>query len=285
MFSRKEGLTKTYNRFHDPDEASADIKTLRQLHVEMDTAVAIAYGWADLNLNHGFHETKQGIRYTISDDARREVLTRLLKLNRERYAEEVKQGLHDPKRKKSAGGGKRKPRKAVEPTAATANLFDSVVDTAFPGTDRDRFLCGLLCDLVAAQQGLESTAYLDAMVIALRYKRHGGLLIGNERKQFTKLSGALPDECVQSADKIPWRDMLELLARQDAVINDGGHLEPGSRFDEARKAYPACDAKLIELIHKAAATLRELQSAAKPDNEQELPTFGEDYQALYGGSP
>ena len=33
----------------------------------MDRAVAAAYGWSDLDLSHGFHETKQGVRYTISD--------------------------------------------------------------------------------------------------------------------------------------------------------------------------------------------------------------------------
>ena len=43
--SRQEGLTKTYNRFHDPDESAADIQKLRDLHVEMDKAVAAAYGW------------------------------------------------------------------------------------------------------------------------------------------------------------------------------------------------------------------------------------------------
>ena len=58
-------------------------------HVEMDNAVAAAYGWTDLDLGHGFHETKQGVRFTISEPARREVLDRLLKLNHERYAEEV----------------------------------------------------------------------------------------------------------------------------------------------------------------------------------------------------
>ena len=48
MQTRQEGLTKTYNRFHDPAETSADIIKLRQLHVEMDYAVAQAYGWDDL---------------------------------------------------------------------------------------------------------------------------------------------------------------------------------------------------------------------------------------------
>ena len=36
-----------------------------------DNAVASAYGWIDLDLGHGFHEAKQGIRFTISEAARR----------------------------------------------------------------------------------------------------------------------------------------------------------------------------------------------------------------------
>ena len=111
MVDRNDGLTQTYNRFHDPDETSAASRKLRELHVEIDQAVATAYGWTDLDLGHGFHETKQGVRFTISEPARREVLQRLLKLNHERYAEEVKQGLHDKKKGGAGrvkGGGKKK---------------------------------------------------------------------------------------------------------------------------------------------------------------------------------
>jgi hypothetical protein len=32
MVRNNEGLTKTYNRFHDPNETSPDILTLRELH-------------------------------------------------------------------------------------------------------------------------------------------------------------------------------------------------------------------------------------------------------------
>jgi hypothetical protein len=105
--TRQIGLTACYNLFHDPYESAPDIQKLRDLHVEMDNAVAAAYGWTDLDLGHGFHETKQGIRFTISESARREVLARLLKLNHERYAEEVAQGLHE-KRKGGKGRGKMK---------------------------------------------------------------------------------------------------------------------------------------------------------------------------------
>jgi hypothetical protein len=87
MDSRTEGLTKTYNRFHDPGEKSEDIARLRASHIEMDRAVVAAYGWSDLELGHGFHQTKQGVRYTLSEPARRTVLDRLLALNHKRYAE------------------------------------------------------------------------------------------------------------------------------------------------------------------------------------------------------
>ncbi len=114
MLTRQEGLTKTYNRFHKSNETSPDIAKLRELHKEMDEAVANAYGWSDLDLGHGFHQTKQGIRYTISEEARREVLDRLLELNHERYAEEVAAGLHDigKGKKKETGVSKSKASKA-----------------------------------------------------------------------------------------------------------------------------------------------------------------------------
>jgi hypothetical protein len=102
MQRRQEGLTKTYNRFHDPHERAEDIAALRDLHAEMDRAVALAYGWDDLDLGHGFHQTKQGTRFTISEAARQEALGRLLALNHQRYAAEEALGLH-----KNGGKGKK----------------------------------------------------------------------------------------------------------------------------------------------------------------------------------
>ena len=88
MKSHNEGVTKTYNRFHDPDEHNPQIERLRQLHEQLDHAVRDAYGWEDVDLGHGFHNTKQGIRRTISQDAQTEILDRLLALNHERFENE-----------------------------------------------------------------------------------------------------------------------------------------------------------------------------------------------------
>lgn len=167
MTARQSGLTKTYNRFHDAAELADDIVTLRALQVEMDRAVAGAYGWSDLALRHGFHETKQGVRYTISEAARRTVLDRLLALNHERYAEEVRAGLHDSGRPKARAT---KPAVAKVTEAATTlpvqpGLFDAPVGRAVAAprvTGLDGPSAALLGALEAATGPLGKAALVAA---------------------------------------------------------------------------------------------------------------------------
>ena len=91
------------------NEAVHDILHLRELHKQMDETVLKAYGWEDIDLAHNFYEVdylpeNDRVRYTISPDARKEVLKRLLKLNYEIHEQEVKAGLHakgKTKKKKS----------------------------------------------------------------------------------------------------------------------------------------------------------------------------------------
>lgn len=97
MIERQEGLTKIYNRVHNPAEQSEGIKSLRLLRVGMDQMVAKAYGWNDFDADHSFHETKQGVRFAMGESARRNVLDRLLALNHERYEQETKAGLDGSK--------------------------------------------------------------------------------------------------------------------------------------------------------------------------------------------
>ena len=96
-----EGLTKTYNRFHDPYENDAEIAKLREFHTAMDRAVLDAYGWTDIPtdceflLDYEIDEEEWGsrkkpYRYRWPDNVRDEVLARLLELNAERAAEETR---------------------------------------------------------------------------------------------------------------------------------------------------------------------------------------------------
>jgi hypothetical protein len=103
MRQNQEGLTATYNRFHDPDNDDADIVRLRQKHGMMDRAVLEAYGWTSTELEYGFclnfevddeeGEKKKPWRYRWSDNTRDEILARLLSLNVTRANEERRTGL------------------------------------------------------------------------------------------------------------------------------------------------------------------------------------------------
>ena len=48
MIENDEGMTKIYNRFHDPHEDNPEIIRLRELHAAMDRAVLDAHGWTDI---------------------------------------------------------------------------------------------------------------------------------------------------------------------------------------------------------------------------------------------
>ena len=100
MIENDEGLTKTYNRFHDPEERDPKIAELRQLHGAMDRAVLDAYGWPDVSTDCKFllqyeideeelGNKKKPWRYRWPDPIRDDVLARLLALNVERAKEEM----------------------------------------------------------------------------------------------------------------------------------------------------------------------------------------------------
>lgn len=116
MQRRGIGLTAVYNLAHDPACQDDDIVELRCIHEEIDKAVVDAYGWHDLldeagqtppadathemlPLDHGFHETDQGTRYTVGLLARTEIIDRLRQLNHQAYADEVYLGLHKKPKK------------------------------------------------------------------------------------------------------------------------------------------------------------------------------------------
>ncbi|MCP9941765.1 N-6 DNA methylase [Cyanobium sp. ATX 6E8] len=63
MVANNEGLTSTYNRFHDPAETSPELLELRRLHGEMDQTVLQAYGWSNVPTACGF-----GLDYLDTED-------------------------------------------------------------------------------------------------------------------------------------------------------------------------------------------------------------------------
>jgi hypothetical protein len=130
MIRNNEGLTKTYNRLHKPDERSAEIVELRRLHDAMDRAVLEAYGWNDIAPTCEFfpefddededdssrpgRANQAKYRYRWPVDTHDEVLARLLALNRERASQqaEPQQAVKDSPSKAKVS---KKPKTPTEP--------------------------------------------------------------------------------------------------------------------------------------------------------------------------
>jgi hypothetical protein len=101
MANAKIGITQTHNFYNDkglPETHSlyTSISKLRNLYCDLDRAVVKIYNWNDLKLKHDFYEIdylpeNDRVRFTITPDIRKEILNRLLILNRERYNEEINQ--------------------------------------------------------------------------------------------------------------------------------------------------------------------------------------------------
>jgi len=123
--NRRVGLTALYNLVHERASIDDDLVRLREIHVEIDEAAREAYAldedqdpaireyevkvssaplplWREIEFTHGFHETRQGVRFTISPQAQIDVLDKLLALNQYRYDQEVKQGSRSGKGRGSA---------------------------------------------------------------------------------------------------------------------------------------------------------------------------------------
>lgn len=131
MVRNNEGLTKTYNCFHDPSNDEPDIIKLRELHAGMDRAVLDAYGWKDLQPTFEFlldyeeedeedetskaRKKKKPYRYRWPDEFRDEVLARLLELNKQRAEEERIAGVTSDNLKQ-AKKPTRKKKKTVQDT-------------------------------------------------------------------------------------------------------------------------------------------------------------------------
>lgn len=86
MLSRAWGLTTTYNHVHSPLDRDPEVVRLREIHEAIDHAVLYSYGWSDLDPQIGHHSTKIGTRWTVSREARFELLDRLLEENHRRHA-------------------------------------------------------------------------------------------------------------------------------------------------------------------------------------------------------
>lgn len=82
MESRRIGLTGIMNLVSDPSSTDDDVALLRGYIQEIESAVFGLYGLAQLDPTLTFNQTRYGMRFTLNEDCRNNVLDALAELNR-----------------------------------------------------------------------------------------------------------------------------------------------------------------------------------------------------------
>jgi hypothetical protein len=106
MEDRGCGLTTAYQLLDDPQECDSAVQSWRRAFDRLDESAVSAFPLSGLDVGHGFHQTTQGIRYTISVPTRTELLDRLLEVNHQRAAVETAAGVT---RQRRGGARRRRP--------------------------------------------------------------------------------------------------------------------------------------------------------------------------------
>jgi hypothetical protein len=281
MVRNNEGLTKTYNRFHDPNENSADILKLRDLHGAMDRAVLDAYGWTDIKPTCEFlldyrdegdeeeaptkgRHKKKPWRYRWPDEVRDEVLARLLDLNAKRAEEERLMGASATQVTKPAG----KPRGRKPKTPGASDLFSKNDSDDDPGPahsasrpQRSEIIRKPDAKEVAQRptpvEELEQKVILSAF---RRVARGKGWL--DRLDLLREVAGVLGFQRLGSKTEEALRNSLRVAVRRGVVETDGPDQVRGNPLPLDELAIEHLEAFFKSALQKGLRTHRDLMPAA-----------------------
>lgn len=116
------GLTDIMNAVHTPSNTNTIVAELRRLLASIDTEVALAYGWDDLDIIYDFRDFSGGSandpwRWALSEDVTSELIRRLTELNRQRFEEFSQAQAAEP------GPAKRRRRSKIAQPVPQEDLF------------------------------------------------------------------------------------------------------------------------------------------------------------------
>jgi hypothetical protein len=300
------GLTDIYNLVNNRDLTPAivakasrrpgaaeagyqDVLALRRLHRELDETILVAYGWNGLNLGHDFYEIEtlaenDRVRFTISLDARKELLKRLLALNYQRAAEEKASAAAFDKEKAAS-----KPRKKTSlKSQVEPGLFDveQFVMLSFPTNSKEKALTAAALSIVAKAGDISSMDHLDIMLLATHPVWCKTFLNHSGRKRLESAELNAPKELfVERHESIMWKDCRDYLEKSNAfrvdhssqaqIIHSGQNLmsvAASLRTDVADIVAVAFEA------HKEVQNLRQKINAASEEQKLVFQLFEKGHQ-------
>ncbi len=270
-----------------PEAAVQGIEQLRDLHRQLDQTVLAAYGWHEkasdgpaIDLAHGFHDLdflpeNDRTRYTLHPTARRELLTRLLKLNHTRDAEEQNATLD-----------KAKPKAVRKPKTNTAqapelelglDLFGNITApatlapaaelasfaSAYPSTLADTFICSLTLAMLDWEDTISASNHLDALILVTDTSLCDTLLQPGLTPENKRLLGSISKECrMAKRDGLKWSNCIHYLQHRKAITLDQGNprlVHQGPDFISVQQSLPTTKSAIAALALEVTRKLNEIR--------------------------
>ena len=172
------------------------------------------------------------------------------------------------------------PRKPVEIRPVREVAAMATVETAFPSSDRDKWLCATMLDLVEADPGRPAVAYLDAIWLATHPDRCATLLSSSDQSNFHAATKSLSKQIAADVGtSLPWRDLCDTLlgnrSLRDASGDQRTQIEVGDNLHPVRNQFGTLSANFIAGVVKATERLRELQEGALAVDDQTVSLLEE----------
>lgn len=271
------------------EAAISGIEELRNLHRRLDQTVLAAYGWQQpgpdgpaIDLAHGFHDLdflpeNDRTRYTLHPTARRELLTRLLKLNHTRAAEEQNATLVQGKTtttRKASRTPKLSSAQATElelgldlfgnvssiaPMAPAAELASFAA--AYPATLADSFLCSLTLAMLEWEDSISSSDHLDALILVTDTDLCDTLLQPGLTPENKRLLASISKESrMAKKDGLKWSNCIRYLQNRKGIILDNGNprmVHKGPDFSAVQQSLPIVKSSIAALALEVTRKLNE----------------------------
>lgn len=292
------------------DQARKAVEKLRRLHIELDQGVLAAYGWHQpgpdgpaIALDHGFYEQdflpeNDRTRYTISPEARRELLSRLLKLNHERATEEQNAAVAVAT---SAAVFKSPKKRKVKTPVLEPDLFGAPdactepieaveiasFETAYPSTIADHFLCSLTLAMLDWKEEIPSSDHLDALILVTNVNLCDTLLHPGLTPENKSLLATISKESeMAKKDGLKWATCLGYLQRRRALVVTQGAprlISQGADFSTVRQSFPTAKDSIAVLAVEVTRKLNEIRDRhdLTPAQQNAFTSFKQIHDATY----
>ncbi len=240
----------------------------------------------NIHLAHDFQQVEtlpenDRTRYTISPAARKDLLTRLLKLNNQRAAEEQNATLAQPKSpttRKAARQPKSDPAQAPElelgldlfgnvaaaaPMAPAAELASFAA--AYPATLADSFICSLTLAMIDWEDTITATNHLDALILVTDTNLCDTLLHPGLTPENRNLLASISKESrMAKKDGLKWSNCIRYLQHRKAIILAQGNprmLCKGPDFDTVQQSLPIVKSSIAALALEVTRQLNEIRNS------------------------